>query len=126
MTAQREHPDGEEARIDDSSPEEYNNVREARKLFIGVILTPIYWFVMFSIISWWMGSNAFDSAWVSILWGVMGLIFTVSMTFAGAQQARVIRGSEDQRGLLYARGTVIVGALFTIATVVITVALLTD
>jgi hypothetical protein len=81
---------------------------------------------MSSIISWWEGSNAFDSAWVSVLWGVMGLIFTVSMTYAGVRQVMLFRGSEDKRGLLYARGTVIVGALFTIATVVITVALLTD
>lgn len=126
MAGQSEHLDGEEAKIDDSSPEEYNNLRESRKLFIGVILTPVLWFVMSSMISWWQGPNAFDSAWNSILWGVMGLIFTVSMTYAGVRQVILFRGSEDQRGLLYARGTVIIGAFFTIATVVITVALLTD
>jgi hypothetical protein len=123
MVEQNEHLDGEEAMIDDSSPEEHNNLREARKIFIAAILTPVYWFVLAMITLWW-GPGVGDSVFASVLWGVLALIYTGALAYAGVVQTRMIRRSEDQRGLIYARGTVIVGAFFTVVGAILTVGFL--
>ncbi|MEA2024851.1 MAG: hypothetical protein U9N79_11275 [Actinomycetota bacterium] len=128
MTEQGEDLDNEKGAIDDLSPEDWN-FREARKVFIGAILTPLYWLVLFFItaaIAEWKGVGDVDSAWVAILWGVFAVIYTGALTYAGAKHARISRGFETRKGLRYAQGTVIVGAFFTIASVILTVALLND
>jgi hypothetical protein len=43
--------------------------------------------------------------------------------YTGVQQGRLIRGYEAQRGLWLARGAVIVGAIFTVASLAIIVAI---
>ena len=128
MTEQSEDLGGEEQGTDDLSPEDWN-FREARKVFVGTILTPVYWLVLFFLtaaLAEWKGVGDVDSAWVAILWGVFAVIYTGALTYAGVQHGRKIRGFETRKGLRYAQGAVVVGTFFTIASVILTVALLND
>jgi hypothetical protein len=128
MTGSSQRPDHEAGKIDDLSPEEIN-FRDARKLFIAAILTPVYWLLLFFFIATvaeWKGVGDVDSVFVSIMWGVLSLVYTVAVTYQGVQRGRMIRDSESQRGRTYARGAAIIGAIFTVMNVFLAVALLTD
>lgn len=93
------------------------------------ILTPVWWILMLILINLLaelFPSTSPDSTFVFVTWGVMTLIFTATVTYTGVQQGRLIREYEAQRGLWLARGAVTVGALFTVATLAIIVAIFTS
>jgi hypothetical protein len=71
-------------------------------------------------------STSTDSTFVFVVWGVVVLIFTITTVYTGAHQARLIRGYETQQGLWMARGAVVTGAIFTLATLAIMAALFTS
>jgi hypothetical protein len=128
MSTQPDNGSGEEQPIDGLSPEDWS-LRQARRAFIYAILTPTWWILMLILINLLAGlfpSTSPDSTFVFILWGAMALVFTVTVTYTGVQQARLIRGYEGQRGLWLARGAVVVGALFTVASLAIIVAIFTS
>jgi hypothetical protein len=128
MPTQSDSGSGEEQTIDGLSPEDWS-LRQARRAFIYAILTPTWWILMLILINLLAGlfpSTSPDSAFVFILWGAMALVFTVTVTYTGVQQARLIRGYEEQRGLWLARGAIVVGALFTLASLAIIVAIFTS
>ncbi len=127
MAERSEDLNSEDRTNDGLSPEEYN-FHQARKLFIAAVLTPVYWIVLFFLIATvaeWKGVAGVDSAFVSILWGVFALVYTGAVTYGGVQQGRAIRGLKAQKGLRYARAAVIVGALFTVASAILAVTLIT-
>ena len=128
MTAPPERENGKEQTIDGLSPEDWSR-RQARRAFIFAILTPTWWILMLILINLLAGifpSTSPDSTFVFVLWGAMALLFTVTVTYTGVQQARLIRGYEEQRGLWLARGAIVVGALFTLASLAIIVAIFTS
>ena len=128
MSTQSEGGSGKEQTIDGLSPEDWSR-RQARRAFIFGILTPTWWILMLILINLLAGlfpSTSPDSTFVFVLWGAMALLFTVTVTYTGVQQARLIRGYEEQRGLWLARGAIVVGALFTLASLAIIVAIFTS
>jgi hypothetical protein len=128
MSTQSENGSSEKQTIDGLSPEDWS-LRQARRAFIYAILTPTWWILMLILINLLAGlfpSTSPDSTFVFILWGAMALVFTVTVTYTGVQQARLIRGYEGQRGLWLARGAVVVGGLFTVASLAIIVAIFTS
>ena len=128
MSTQSESGSGEEQTIDGLSPEDWSR-RQARRAFIFAILTPTWWILMLILINLLaeiFPSTSPESTFVFVLWGAMALVFTVSVTYTGVQQARLIRGYEEQRGLWLARGAIVVGALFTLASLAIIVAIFTS
>ena len=119
---------GEEQTVDGLSPEDWS-LRQARRAFVFGILTPVWWVVMLILINLLaelFPSTSPDSTFVFVLWGLMALIFTATVTYTGVQQGRLIRKYEAQRGLWLARGAVIIGALFTVASLAIIVAIFTS
>jgi len=128
VATQAEDQNSEERKIQGLSPEDWS-LRQARRAFIFAILTPVWWILMLILINLLaelFPSTSPDSTFVFVTWGVMALIFTATVTYTGVQQGRLIRVYEAQRGLWLARGAVIVGALFTIATLAIIVAIFTS
>jgi hypothetical protein len=128
MATQSEYETGEEQTIDGLGPEDWSH-RQARRAFIFAILTPTWWILMLLLINLLAGifpSTSPDSTFVFILWGAMALVFTVTVTYTGVQQGRLIRGYQERKGLWYARGAVVVGALFTLASLAIIVAIFTS
>jgi hypothetical protein len=128
MSTQSENEIGKDHTIDGLSPEDWS-LRQARRAFIYAILTPTWWILMLILINLLAGifpSTSPDSTFVFILWGAMALLFTGTVTYTGVQQTRLIRGYEEQRGLWLARGAVIVGAVFTVASLAIIVAIFTS
>jgi len=128
MAAQSEDQNSEERTIDGLSPEDWS-LRQARRAFAFGILTPVWWVFMLILINLLAGlfpSTSPDSTFVFVVWGLMALVFTGTVTYTGVQQGRLIRGYEAQRGLWYARGAVLVGALFTVASLAIIVAIFTS
>ena len=128
VTAPPERESSKERTIDGLSPEDWSR-RQARRAFIYGILTPTWWILMLILINLLAGlfpSTSPDSTFVFVLWGAMALLFTVTVTYTGVQQARLIRGYEEQRGLWLARGAIVVGALFTLASLAIIVAIFTS
>lgn len=128
VATQAEDQNSEERKIQGLSPEDWS-LRQARRAFIFAILTPVWWILMLILINLLaelFPSTSPDSTFVFVTWGVMALIFTATVTYTGVQQGRLIREYEAQRGLWLARGAVIVGALFTVATVAIIVAIFTS
>lgn len=128
MTAKSEHDSDQERTVQSSSPEDLS-FHQARRALIFAILTPAWWIVLLILIN--LLAELFpttnpDSTFVFITWGVMALIFTVTVVYTGLQQGRLIRQHEVQRGLWLARGAVIVGSLFTVATLAIIVAIFTN
>lgn len=128
VATQAEDQNSEERKIQGLSPEDWS-LRQARRAFIFAILTPVWWILMLILINLLaelFPSTSPDSTFVFVTWGVMALIFTTTVTYTGVQQGRLIREYEAQRGLWLARGAVIVGALFTVATLAIIVAIFTS
>ena len=128
VATQAEDQNSEERKIQGLSPEDWS-LRQARRAFIFAILTPVWWILMLILINLLaelFPSTSPDSTFVFVTWGVMVLIFTATVTYTGVQQGRLIREYEAQRGLWLARGAVIVGALFTVATLAIIVAIFTS
>lgn len=128
MTAKSEHESDQERTVQSSSPEDLS-LRQARRALIFAILTPVWWIILLILINLLaelFPSTNPDSTFVFITWGVMALIFTVTVVYTGLQQGRLIRQHEVQRGLWLARGAVIVGSLFTVATLAIIVAIFTN
>ncbi len=128
VATQAEDQNSEERKIQGLSPEDWS-LRQARRAFIFAILTPVWWILMLILINLLaelLPSTSTDSTFVFVTWGVMALIFTATVTYTGVQQRQLIREYEAQRGLWLARGAVIVGALFTIATLAIIVAIFTS
>lgn len=128
VATQAEDQNSEERKIQGLSPEDWS-LRQARRAFIFAILTPVWWILMLILINLLaelFPSTSPDSTFVFVTWGVMALIFTATVTYTGVQQGRLIREYEAQRGLWLARGAVIVGALFTVATLAIIVAIFTS
>ena len=128
MSTQSEGGSGKEQTIDGLSPEDWSR-RQARRAFIFGILTPTWWILMLiliNLLSEIFPSTSPDSTFVFVLWGAMALLFTVTVTYTGVQQARLIRGYEEQSGLWLARGAILVGALFTLASLAIIVAIFTS
>lgn len=128
VATQAEDQNSEERKIQGLSPEDWS-LRQARRAFIFAILTPVWWILMLILINLLaelFPSTSPDSTFVFVTWGVMALIFTATVTYTGVKQGRLIREYEAQRGLWLARGAVIVGALFTVATVAIIVAIFTS
>ena len=126
--AQPEDQSSDERKIQGLSPEDWS-LRQARRALIYAILTPVWWTLMLILINLLADlfpSTTPDSTFVFVTWGVMALIFTATVTYTGVQQGRLIREHEARRGLWLARGAVIVGALFTVATVAIIVAIFTS
>lgn len=128
VATQAEDQNSEERKIQGLSPEDWS-LRQARRAFIFAILTPVWWILMLILINLLaelFPSTSPDSTFVFVTWGLMALIFTATVTYTGVQQGRLIREYEAQRGLWLARGAVIVGALFTVATLAIIVAIFTS
>ena len=128
MVAQPEDQNSEERKIQGLSPEDWSS-RQARRAFIFGILTPVWWVFMLILTNLLAGlfpSTNPDSTFVFVTWGLMALVFTSTVVYTGVQQGRLIREFEAQKGLWYARGAVIVGALFTIASLAIIVAIFTS
>jgi hypothetical protein len=114
--------------VDGLSPEDWS-LRQARRAFTFGILTPVWWVFMLILTNLLAGvfpSTSPDSTFVFVTWGLMALVFTATVTYTGMKQGRLIRGYEAQKGLWYARGAVIVGALFTVASLAIIVAIFTS
>ncbi len=127
MATQSEDLNGEEQTIDGLSPEEWSS-RQARRAFVFGLLTPVWWVLMLILINLLAGifpSTNPDSTFVFITWGVMALLFTLTVMYTGVQQGRLIRGYEAQKGLWLARGAVIVGAIYIVASLAIIVAIFT-
>lgn len=128
MDTQSEDLNSEEKTIDGLNPEDWS-LRQARRAFVFGILTPVWWVVMLILINLLAGlfpSTSPDSTFVFVLWGLMALIFTATVMYTGVQQGRLIREYKDERGLWFARGAVIVGALFTVASLAIIVVIFTS
>jgi len=128
VTAKSEHESDQERSVQSLSPEDLS-FRQARRALIFAILTPVWWIVLLILINLLaelFPSTNPDSTFVFITWGVMALIFTITVVYTGLQQGRLIRQHEVQRGLWHARGAVIVGSLFTVATLAIIVAIFTN
>ena len=118
----------EDQTVDGLSPEDWS-LRQARRAFVFGVLTPVWWVFMLILINLLAGlfpSTNPDSTFVFITWSVMALVYTITVVYTGVQQGRLIRGYETQKGLWLARGAVIIGALFTVASVVIIVAIFTS
>jgi len=123
-----EDQQSEERKIQGLSPEDWSS-RQARRAFIFGILTPVWWVLTLILINLLAGlfpSTNPDSTFVFVTWGLMALVFTGTVIYTGVQQSRLIRKFEAQKGLWYARGAVIVGVLFTIASLAIIVAIFTS
>ncbi len=123
-----EDEDSGDQTIDGLSPEDLS-LRQSRRALIFGLLTPVWWVFMLILINLLAGlfpSTSPDSTFVFITWSVMALIFTVTVTYTGVQQGRLIRGYEEQKGLWFARGAVVIGALFTLASLAITIAIFTS
>ena len=128
MAANSEDDSDQQRPIENLSPENLS-LRQARRAFIFSVLTPVWWVVMLiitNLLAELFPSTNPDSTFVFITWGVMSLIFTVTVVHTGWQQGRLIRQYEVQKGLWLARGAVIVGSLFTVATLAIIVAIFTS
>ena len=128
VATQSEDLNGEEQTIDGLSPEDWSS-RQARRAFVFALATPVWWVFMLILINVLAGifpSTNPDSTFVFITWGVMALVFTVTVMYTGVQQGRLIREYEAQKGLWLARGAVIIGALFTVASLAIIVAIFTS
>ena len=128
MATQPEDHNSEERKIQGLSPEDWSS-RQARRAFIFGILTPAWWVFMLILINLLAGlfpSTSPDSTFVFVTWGVMALVFTGTVTYTGVQQGRLIREYEAQKGLWLARGAVIVGVIFTVASLAIIVAIFTS
>ena len=128
MATQPEDQNSEDQMIEGLSPEDWS-LRQARRAFVFAVLTPVWWVFMLILINLLAGlfpSTNPDSTFVFVTWGLMALVFTGTVTYTGVQQGRLIRGYEAQKGLWYARGAVIVGALFTVASLAIIVAIFTS
>jgi hypothetical protein len=128
VSTQAEDQNSEERKIQGLSPEDWS-LRQARRAFIFAILTPVWWILMLILINLLaelFPSTSPDSTFVFVTWGVMALVFTATVMYTGVQQGRLIRGYEAQRGLWLARGAVILGALFTAASLAIIVAIFTS
>ncbi len=128
MATQPEDQNSKEQMIEGLSPEDWS-LRQARRAFVFAVLTPVWWVFMLVLINLLAGlfpSTNPDSTFVFVVWGLMALVFTGTVTYTGVQQGRLIRGYEAQKGLWYARGAVIVGSLFTVASLAIIVAIFTS
>jgi hypothetical protein len=128
MTTQPEDQGHQDKTIDGLSPEDWS-LRQARRAFVFGLLTPVWWVFMLILINLLAGlfpSTNPDSTFVFVTWGLMALVFTATVMYTGVQQGRLIQGYEAQKGLWFARGAVIVGALFTVASLAIIVAIFTS
>jgi hypothetical protein len=128
VSSQSEDQNSEERKIQGLSPEDWSS-RQARRAFIFGILTPVWWVFMLILINLLAGlfpSTNPDSTFVFVAWGLMALVSTGTVIYTGVQQGRLIREFEEQKGLWYARGAVIVGVLFTVASLAIIVAIFTS
>ena len=128
VVTQPEDQNSEERKIQGLSPEDWSS-RQARRAFIFGILTPVWWIfmlILINLLAELFPSTSPDSTFVFVTWGLMALVFTATVTYTGVQQGRLIREFEAQKGLWYARGAVIVGVLFTVATLAIIVAIFTS
>ena len=128
VVTQPEDQNSEERKIQGLSPEDWSS-RQARRAFIFGILTPVWWVFILILINLLAGlfpSTNPDSTFVFVAWGAMALIFTATVMYTGVQQGRLIREYEAQKGLWLARGAVVVGALFTVASLAIIVAIFTS
>jgi hypothetical protein len=128
MGAQPKDQDHHDRKIDGLSPEDWSH-RQARRAFIFGMLTPVWWIFMLILINLLAGvfpTTSADSTFVFVLWGLTALLFTVTVVFTGVQQGRLIREYDAQRGLWLARGAVIIGALFTVVSLMIIVAVFTS
>ena len=128
VVTQPEDQNSEERKIQGLSPEDWSS-RQARRAFIFGILTPVWWIfmlILLNLLAELFPSTNPDSTFVFVTWGLMALVFTATVTYTGVQQGRLIQEFEAQKGLWYARGAVIVGVLFTVATLAIIVAIFTS
>ncbi len=128
MSSRSEDQNSDESTIEGLSPEDWS-LRQARRAFVFGILTPVWWIFMLILINLLAGlfpSTNPDSTFVFVTWGLMALVFTGTVTYTGVQQGRVIREYEAQKGLWLARGAVIVGVLYTVASLAIIVAIFTS
>ena len=128
MATQPEDQGDQEKTIDGLSSEDWS-LRQARRAFVFGLLTPVWWVFMLILINLLAGlfpSTSSDSTFVFVTWGLMALVFTGTVIYTGVQQGRLIREFEEQKGLWLARGAVIVGVLFTVASLAIIVAIFTS
>jgi hypothetical protein len=128
VATQSQNQGHQDEMIDGLSREDWS-LRQARRSFVFGVLTPVWWVFMLILINLLAGlfpSTNPDSAFVFVAWGLMALVFTATVTYTGVQQGRLIRGYEAQKGVWFARGAVIVGALFTVASLAIIVAIFTS
>lgn len=128
VVTQPEDQNSEEPQTQELSPEDWSS-RQARRAFIYGILTPVWWvfmLILINVLAEIFPSTNPDSTFVFITWGVMALVFTGTGMYTGVQQGRLIRGYEAQKGRWLARGAVIVGAIFTVASLAIIVAIFTS
>jgi hypothetical protein len=128
MTTQPEDQGHQDKTIDGLRPEDWS-LRQARRAFVFGLLTPLWWVFMLILINLLAGlfpSTNPDSTFVFVTWGLMALVFTATAMYTGVRQGRLIQGYEAQKGLWFARGAVIVGAFFTVASLAIIVAIFTS
>lgn len=125
MTEQPSDQVSGERKMDGLRPEERSH-RQARRAFIFALLTPVWWvamLILINILAEVFPSTTADSTFVFALWGFTALVFTGTATYTGIQQVRLIRGYDEGKGLGLARGALIIGAVFTIVSVIIIVAI---
>lgn len=128
MSTQPGNQGHQDKTIDGLSREDWS-ARQARRAFVFALLTPVWWvfiLILINVLAGIFPSTNPDSTFVFITWGAMALLFTITVTYTGVQQGRLIRGYEAQKGLWLARGAVIIGALFTVASLAIIVAIFTS
>ena len=128
MARQLEDQGHQDETIDGLSLEDWS-LRQARRAFVFGLLTPVWWIfmlILINLLAELFPSTNPDSTFVFVTWGLMSLVFTATVMYTGVQQGRLIRGYEAQRGLWFARGAVILGALFTVASLAIIVAIFTS
>jgi len=118
----------EDNEIDGLSPEDWSR-RQARRAFTFGLLTPVWWIaslVLINVLAEVFPSTTADSTFVFVTWGIFSLIFTATVIFTGVQHSRLIQEYQDRKGLWAARGAVIVGAIFTVVTLLIMVNIFTN
>jgi len=128
MTAQPADGTINERKIDGLIPEEWN-YRQARRAFIAMVLTPVWWVVsliFINLLAEVFPSTSPDSTFVFVTWGLFAMLFTITTVFAGRSHTRQIKEFDARKGLGLARAASVGGVAFTILTAILIVAVFTN
>ena len=85
MTTQPSSGNVEERTIDGLSVEDWN-YRQARRAFIAVSLTPVWWvgtLIFINLLAEIFPTTSADSTFVFITWSLLALLFTITPIFTG-------------------------------------------